>query len=116
MYIKSRKMKRIYWLMENKNNWIKIVITLLFFFFLSSCFAEVAKAPLFFAIPDKDKVYIILGQTPRSFMGFNLYRKEGTGEYEKLNDVPITGTLDPIYMKTLLGDEYEWVANALRAD
>ncbi|MBC7327750.1 hypothetical protein H5T87_06510, partial [bacterium] len=26
------------------------------------------------------------------------------------------GTLDPIYMKTLLGDEYEWVANALRAD
>ncbi|MBC7329029.1 hypothetical protein H5T88_01580 [bacterium] len=91
----------------------KILVPLLF---IVNIWAQEIKAPLFFALPDKNKVYIILGQTPRTFMGFNLYRKEGTGEYQKLNDVPITGTLDPFYMRDLLGEEYEWVANALRAD
>jgi fibronectin type 3 domain-containing protein len=91
----------------------KILIPLLF---IVNVWAQEIKAPLFFALPDKDKVYIILGQTPRTFMGFNLYRKEGTGDYQKLNDVPIGGTLDPSYMRDLLGEEYEWVANALRAD
>ncbi len=94
----------------------KIGAIILPILFLCNVLAQEAKAPLFFALPDKDKVYIILGQTPRSFMGFNLYRKEGAGAYEKLNDVPITGTLDPTYMVAILGEEYEWVANALRAD
>jgi fibronectin type 3 domain-containing protein len=91
----------------------KILIPLLF---IVNVWAQEIKAPLFFALPDKDKVYIILGQTPRTFMGFNLYRKEGAEDYQKLNDVPITGTLDPFYMRDLLGEEYEWVANALKAD
>lgn len=89
---------------------------LLCLLFLCSAFGQVAKAPLFFALPDKDKVYIILGQTPRSFYGFDLYRKQGNGDYEKLNDVPIMGTLDPNYLVSFLGEEYEWVANALKAD
>lgn len=101
---------------REKINPLIICRILPFLLFFCNAWSEVAKAPLFFAIPDKDKVYIILGQTPRSFMGFNLYRKEGNGEYEKLNDVPIAGTLDPTHMVTILGDEYEWVANALRAD
>lgn len=101
---------------REKINPLIICRILPFLLFFCNAWSEVAKAPLFFAIPDKDKVYIILGQTPRSFMGFNLYRKEGNGEYEKLNDVPIAGTLDPTHMVSILGDEYEWIANALRAD
>lgn len=99
--------------MDMKTKIGKILIPLLF---IVNVWAQEIKAPLFFALPDKDKVYIILGQTPRTFMGFNLYRKEGTEDYQKLNDVPITGTLDPFYMRDLLGEEYEWVANALKAD
>lgn len=101
---------------REKINPLIICRILPFLLFFCNAWSEVAKAPLFFAIPDKDKVYIILGQTPRSFMGFNLYRREGNGEYEKLNDVPIAGTLDPTHMVSILGDEYEWIANALRAD
>ena len=64
-----------------------------------------------------DTVFIFLVETPPPGVGFHVERKVvGEGEFKRLTDKPVTGVVDPDEVITILGDEYESVARAVRAE
>ncbi len=79
--------------------------------------AREVESPPFFALPDADSVYIMLGKIPKGTEGFNIYRKQaGEQDFKKLNDEVIKPVRDPILFRSMIGDEYEWVKKATRGE
>jgi len=64
-----------------------------------------------------DSVFIFLTETPRRGTGFHVERK-GPGEitFKRLTAEPIYGITNPEEARALLGDRYETVARAVRAE
>ena len=71
--------------------------------------------PPFLAAYLEGKAYILLTEMPRRMIGFNIYREE-KGEFKKLNSEPVRPVKDPILFREIVGDDYEWVKNAVNAE
>lgn len=54
----------------------------------------------------KDRVFIYHNKTLLPGHGFNIYRKIGTGIFNKLNEEPVTGVLYPEELPQALGENY----------
>lgn len=94
--------------------WFSITIVLLF---SSVCLAREVESPPFFAVPDGDSVYIVLGKVPKGTEGFNLYRKKsGEADFKLLNQNPIQPIRDPVVFRSVIGEDYDWVKRATRGE
>lgn len=94
-------------------NTLIVIFTLGFAYF---AFAQREPLPLFTTATD-DKAYIVLVGVPRDMEGFNVYRKgPDDREFVLLNQMPISAVVDPAAARQILGDDYPWVARALRAE
>lgn len=73
-----------------------VVLLLVFacFAFLSVSFSAQAAAPTgITVIPSEDgECYVVTWTEVEGVSGYNLYLKIGSGEFEKLNDVPVSGS------------------------
>ncbi|MEK9136080.1 MAG: hypothetical protein AAB393_03070, partial [Bacteroidota bacterium] len=74
------------------------------------------KRPLpFFVAYEKGKAYVLLVDVPTKMKGFNVYRK-AEGEFQLLNEEPVEPEKDPSAFRDVLGDEYNWIRNAMKAE
>lgn len=70
--------------------------------------------PPFLAAYTEGRTYILLADIPRGMAGFNIYCKKAK-EFEKLNTEPIRPVKDPLMFREVLGEDYPWVAKAVKA-
>ncbi len=89
----------------------------LFFLFTFISIVSGQKVPPFFSIPDDNKVYIILAQPPKEMRGWIVYRKDkGEKDFKQLVSEPIMPIQEPLIVRDILGEEYDWIAQALKAE
>jgi fibronectin type 3 domain-containing protein len=56
-------------------------------------------------------VVIVLGNVPRTVLGFTVFRKgPGDGNYLPLTDEPVLAVDDPFVARQLMGGDYEWIS------
>ncbi len=65
-------------------------------------------------VPGSDRVVIVLGDTPRRVVAFNVYRR-GPADRELLllNPRPIRSVDDPLVAAELMGEDFRWIARRL---
>ncbi|MBN1836885.1 MAG: hypothetical protein JW820_13605, partial [Spirochaetales bacterium] len=71
-------------------------------------------APPVYVLPAVDKAIIVLGDTPASVQGFQVYR-QGPGErdFRLMTPEPIQAATDPVEAASLMGDDYDWIARKM---
>jgi len=89
------------------------VISAVFVLLCTPLYAQ--EPPPFLAAYSEGKAYILLTEMPRRTIGFNIYREE-KGEFKRLNSEPVRPVKDPILFREIVGDDYEWVKNAVNAE
>ena len=70
--------------------------------------------PPFLAAYTQGRAYILLTEMPGGTAGFNIYCKRGK-KFERLNGEPIRPVKDPLVFREVLGEDYRWVARAVKA-
>ena len=78
---------------------------------LGSVLAFGQSAPPVYVLPAVDKAIIVLGDTPRSVQGFQVYRKgPGEREFRLVTPEPVAAAADPYTAARLMGRDFEWIA------
>lgn len=63
------------------------------------------------------QVFILLLNPPAGTEGFNVYRKgPGDRDFRLVTAQPVVPVIEPLTARDMLGDDYPWVARALRAE
>ncbi len=77
--------------------------------------AEIGEPPPFLIAYSEGKAYVLITEIPRYSSGFNIYRFIDR-EWVQLNKRPVMPEKDPLLFRDILGDDYYWVKDALRAE
>lgn len=73
--------------------------------------------PSAYILPATNKVIIILGDTPRSVISFNVYRQnQGEKNYKLLTNSPIVQVNDPYRAAELMGSDFPWIARKIGSE
>ncbi|NOY08711.1 MAG: hypothetical protein GXP33_07705 [Spirochaetes bacterium] len=81
----------------------------------SGLFAQTG--PLAYILPAADKVIIVLGDTPRTVVSFNVYRRGPKDKsYRLLTDKPITSVKDPYKAAELMGSDFSWISKKIGSE
>jgi fibronectin type 3 domain-containing protein len=78
--------------------------------------AEPQQQPLPFLVTSTDtEVFLLVLDMPSEARGFNVYRK-GPGDQERrlVTPSPVVAVTDPAAARRLMGDDFPWIARALR--
>lgn len=76
-----------------------------------------AEGPLFYLIPVRNSIFIVLGDTPRSVYGFKVWRKNpGSKEFRLLTQDGVFPVRDPYEARQIIGSDYQWVARKVGTD
>ena len=76
-----------------------------------------AKGPMFYIIPHKKSVFIILGDTPREVYGFKVFRKDpGKKDFKILTDETILPVKDPYTAQSIIDGDFNWIAKKVGTD
>jgi fibronectin type 3 domain-containing protein len=78
-------------------------------------FAQNNALPVYTAATN-DKAYIIIVNAPEDMESFFVSRKDPNDrDFLRLNKIPIGPLVDPAAVRSVLGDDYNWIVRALRA-
>ncbi len=70
-----------------------------------------ARQPPAYVLPANDKVVIILGNVPRTTLGFTVARKgPGDTDYLPITSEPVRAVDDPFLARQLMGSDFEWIS------
>ena len=95
----------------------RIILLTLVFVVLTGMGLSAQKAPLAYILPAGDKVVVVLGDTPRSVMSFDVYRKApGEKEFKLLTEKPVAPVKDPYKAVELMGSDFHWIAKRIGSE
>ena len=73
--------------------------------------------PPAYILPAGSKVIVVLGDTPRSVVSFNVYRRDpNRKDYKLLNKKPVVQINNPYKAVELMGTDFRWIAKRVGSD